>query len=228
MPLTRASRAGTPGTPWRMPSVSPAFSFVARNLPARTPPLKLFVATTDVLPFHDGMSLSISTTLTPCFLGLVERRHHRCAGRRDRNALHTLGDHVLDRRDLAGIVGAALALARRSPSRPAVRLSHFLAAFSRTKKKSTGNLVMNPSLTVACCLLGFAVAPVASRAAATSAARRATAPASDFFAHRASFREAHRIDIRHVPFCTWVTASLPCSSGEAVSRPGSLTPRAEP
>ena len=54
-----------------MPSVSPAFSFVARNLPASTPPLRLFVATTDVLPFHDGMSLSISTTLTPAFRALL-------------------------------------------------------------------------------------------------------------------------------------------------------------
>ena len=39
MPVTRWTSAGMPGMPSRMPSVSPAFSFVARNLPARTPPL---------------------------------------------------------------------------------------------------------------------------------------------------------------------------------------------
>ena len=32
--------------------------------------MKLFVATTDVLLFHVGMSLSISTTLTPCLIAL--------------------------------------------------------------------------------------------------------------------------------------------------------------
>ena len=51
--------------------MSPAFSFVARYLPASTPPLKLFVATTAVLPFHEGMSLSIRTTLTPAFRALL-------------------------------------------------------------------------------------------------------------------------------------------------------------
>jgi len=51
-----------------MPSLSPAFSLAAMYLPASTPPLKLFVATTDDLPFHVGMSLSISTILTPALI----------------------------------------------------------------------------------------------------------------------------------------------------------------
>ena len=54
-----------------MPSVSPALSFPASHLPARTPPLRLFVATTDVFCFHVGRSLSISTTLTPLLTAFV-------------------------------------------------------------------------------------------------------------------------------------------------------------
>ena len=65
IPFTRSSRAGTPGTPSRIPSVSPAFSLPASHFPASTPPFRLFVATTDVFLVHEGRSLSISTTLTP-------------------------------------------------------------------------------------------------------------------------------------------------------------------
>jgi hypothetical protein len=70
MPLTRASSAGTPGTPSRMPSVSPALSLVDRYLPASMPPFRLSVATTDVFLFQAGMSLSMSTTLTPFLIAL--------------------------------------------------------------------------------------------------------------------------------------------------------------
>ncbi len=58
-------------------------------------------------------------------------------------------------------------------------LSHFFAAFWSTKKKSTGNFVMNPSLTVAslaCGADGPAEAPLASTA--TAASETATARAA--------------------------------------------------
>ena len=47
--------------------------------------------------------------LHPCLDRLVERRRHGWARRRDGNALDSLSDHVLDRRDLARVVRPALA-----------------------------------------------------------------------------------------------------------------------
>ena len=160
--------------------MSPAFSFVARYLPARTPPLKLFVATTDVLPFQVGMSLSISTTLTPAA-----------------RALFSAGTTAA----LVGVIAMPLTpwatrfwIAAISPASsvpllpwakstfaPGCALSHFFAAFSRVKKKSTGNLVMKPSFTVSCFLVGVAVALVASKAVAASTVAKTTPPKSLFF-----------------------------------------------
>ena len=52
--------------PARMPSLSPGLQLAWRGTCRRARrPLKLFVATTDDLPFQVGMSLSIRTTLTP-------------------------------------------------------------------------------------------------------------------------------------------------------------------
>ena len=50
--------------------MSPAFSLVARYLPASVPPLRLFVATTAVFRFQAGMSLSMRTTFTPFLIAL--------------------------------------------------------------------------------------------------------------------------------------------------------------
>src|SRR6185436_17330336 len=64
---------------------------------------------------------------------------------------------------------------------PGVAASHFFAAFSSVKKKSTGNLVMNPSFTgVAACLVGFATAVAASTAVAARTVAK-TAPANSLF-----------------------------------------------
>ena len=110
--------------------------------------MRLFVATTDVLLFQAGMSLSMRTTLTPFLIALS-------------SSLDTAG--------LVGVIAmpftpfatmswiAAISPASSVALLPCAKitvaslcaLSHFFAAFWRTKKKSTGNFVMNPSLTVA-------------------------------------------------------------------------------
>ena len=165
-----------------MPSVSPAFSFVARNLPASTPPLRLFVATTDVLPFHEGMSLSISTTLTPAFRALLR------AG----TTAALVGVIAMPFTPCATMFWiAAISPASSVPLlpwpkitvAPGVAASHFFAAFSSVKKKSTGNLVMKPSFTgAASSLVGFATAVAASTAVAARTVAK-TAPANSLFFH---------------------------------------------
>src|SRR4029078_3803233 len=63
------------------------------------------------------------------------------------------------------------------------RSSHFFAAFSSVKKKSTGNLVMKPSFTgVTCRSDGFATAVAASTAVAARTVAK-TAPANSLFFH---------------------------------------------
>ena len=193
MPVTRASRAGTPGTPSRMPSVSPAFSFVARNLPASTPPLKLFVATTDVLPFHEGMSLSISTILTPAFRALLR------AG----TTAALVGVIAMPFTPCATMFWiAAISPASSVPLlpwpkitvAPGVAASHFFAAFSSVKKKSTGNLVMKPSFTGVAVLLGrLRHCRRGEHRGRGEDGREDRAREQPVLPHRASFRQANRI-----------------------------------
>ena len=110
-----------------MPSLSPGFSRAAMYLPASTPPLKLFVATTDDLPFQVGMSLSIRTIFTPALIAFLSAG--TTAGLVGAIAIPLTpgGDHVLDRRDLAGVVGRALTL-REHDLRSRRRLVELLRA----------------------------------------------------------------------------------------------------
>ena len=89
----------------------PAFRWSFSHCPASLPPARLSVATTDDLPSQSGMSLSTSTTLiplstafcsSPLTFGLVGVMAI---------AFTPCDDHGLDERDLAFVVGAALALA---------------------------------------------------------------------------------------------------------------------
>ena len=68
------------------------------------------MATTAVLPSQSGMSLSIEDDLDARVDGLLQLVLDVRAGRGDGDRLDALGDHRLDRGDLALVVGAALAL----------------------------------------------------------------------------------------------------------------------
>ena len=89
--------------------MSPALSFVARYLPGELAALEvvrrddraLLLPGRDVVVHQDDLDARLDR--------LVERGRHGRARRRDGDALDALGDHVLDRGDLAGVVGAALA-----------------------------------------------------------------------------------------------------------------------
>ena len=173
------------------------------------------VATTDVFFFHDGMSLSISTTLTPCLIALS-------------SAPETAG--------LVGVIAipftpcatmfwiAAISPASSVPLlpwakitfAPGVAASHFFAAFSSVKKKSTGNFVMKPSFTVCSVLLGFAVALVARNAVAASTATK-TALTTSLFLHIVRSFLRHT-ELTSAPGSALTSPLRPCSSGRGVGR----------
>ena len=130
-----------------------------------------------------GMSLSISTTFTPAFRALLR------AG----TTAALVGVIAMPLTPCATMFWiAAISPASSVPLlprpkitfAPGVAASHFFAAFSSVKKKSTGNLVMNPSFTgaAASALVGFATAVAASTAVAARAVAK-TAPANSLFFH---------------------------------------------
>ena len=80
------------------------------NLPASTPPARLSVATSDVLPSQPGNVVVDEDHLDATVDSLLQRVLHVGARRRDDDRLHALGDHRLDRGDLTLVVGAAGAL----------------------------------------------------------------------------------------------------------------------
>ena len=110
MPVTRSSSEGLPRTPCSTAIVAPSGRFSASQVPASLPPARLSVATTEVLPSQSGMSLSISTTGNPGVDSLLQLFGDVRAGGRDRDRVHVLRDHRLDRGDDPFVVGAALAL----------------------------------------------------------------------------------------------------------------------
>ena len=147
MPVTRASSAGTPATPARMPIVSPALSSVLQPLAGEH-------AAGVVVGSHDGglagpvgKVVVDQHDLDAGLDRLVQRGLDLRAGGGDRDALHALRDH--DSMMAIWPSWSSPPCPDRMSSTSGCRRAQSLAASSIVKKKSTGNFVIRPSLIVA-------------------------------------------------------------------------------